>query len=233
MDEGFFQVHRNLPREGPGLPEDVIWALDVAGTPQNARICDAACGPGGDTLTLVEVCPDAEVMGIEMTPHFVDEARARCPDARFELGDMARIEGPFDLIWCAGAVYFLGVTEALTLWRKAIAAGGKVAFSEPVLIGDRQSEECMKFWEEYPGIKPFSGIEVQVSAAGYSVIDHRILTDEPWKAYYDPMQARIDDLRKTAGPDLIPALDEAQMEIDLWRAVPDEIAYALLVVEPE
>ncbi len=27
----FFQLHRDLPREGPGEPTDISWAADVAG----------------------------------------------------------------------------------------------------------------------------------------------------------------------------------------------------------
>ena len=32
-EDAFFTVHRDLEREGPGEAADVIWALEVAGTP--------------------------------------------------------------------------------------------------------------------------------------------------------------------------------------------------------
>lgn len=56
----------------------------------------------------------------------------------------------------------------------------------------------------------------------------------PWRAYYDPMQARIDQLRLTAtDPMIMAAIEENQTEIDRWRAARDEIAYALLIAAPE
>jgi|GEM_PF-4683729 len=54
MSSAFFTVHRDLDREGPGEAADVHWALDVAGTPEDARILDAACGPGADMVTLAK-----------------------------------------------------------------------------------------------------------------------------------------------------------------------------------
>ena len=231
-DDGFWVVHHDLPREGPGLPEDVRWALELAATPAQARICDAACGPGADTQTLIEERPEAVVEALDLVPQFVEAAQKRCPTAKIEIGDFSNLTGPFDLIWCAGAVYFLGVTEALTAWRPALAPGARVAFSEPAWLSDAPSDAARAFWEDYPNITGLPGIEARVGAAGFRSLGHRMLVGSPWKTYYDPMQERLDRLRANADPDLLPALDEAQREIDLWRAASDEIAYALLVVEP-
>ena len=47
------------------------------------------------------------------------------------------------------------------------------------------------------------------------------------------MQARIEHLRSgDVSEDLEAALIDAETEIAQWRACPDEIAYALLVVAP-
>ena len=232
-DSGFWTVHRDLPREGPGSPEDVRWALDLSGTPAMARICDAACGPGADALTLCEARPEATVEGIDKTQHFIEAAQRRCAGASFRVGDFADLSGPYDLIWCAGAAYFMGVTEALTTWRPALTPDGHIAFSEPVWLSDTPSDTARAFWEEYPGITDMAGIETRVAAAGYRSLGHRMLVGYPWVAYYDPMQARLDHLRPGADSALLGAVDEAQREIDLWRAARDEIAYALLVVAPQ
>ena len=56
----------------------------------------------------------------------------------------------------------------------------------------------------------------------------------PWESYLAPMQARIDTLRDQApDPLLCSTLDSHQHEIDGWRAAPDQIAYALLIVTPQ
>lgn len=235
--EAFFTVHRDLPREGPGLPEDVAWALTHLGLSGPVDVLDAACGPGADLLTLAELLPDARIEGIEKTPHFMDEAQARVADhalrvtARF--GDMAAVTGPYDLIWCAGALYFLGVTEGLRGWRAALKRGGAVVFSEPVLLHTPPSAEVQAFWEEYPQITDLGGIVARVEAAGFTVGDSRMIVGAPWAAYYTPMQARLDMLR-AQNPDaaLRGAIAENQLEIDRWQAARDDIAYALLIATP-
>ncbi len=63
---------------------------------------------------------------------------------------MGVLTGPFDLIWSAGALYFLGVTDGLTGWRAALAPGGAVAFSEPCFFTDTPSDAARAFWDGYP-----------------------------------------------------------------------------------
>jgi len=234
----FFTVHRDLPREGPGTPQDVHWALDQLGLTGAPDVLDAACGPGADLETLARALPDARITGMEQVPHFVDAARARIapfgPRVTAKEADMSALDQTYDLIWCAGALYFLGVTQGLRGWRAALNPGGAVAFSEPVLLETPPSAAVTAFWEDYPQITDFAGITALVRAAGYNVQAHRMIVGAPWEAYYTPMQTRIDMLRKQA-PEavLTAALNENQLEMDRWRAAPDQIAYALLIVTPE
>ena len=233
----FLTVYRGLPRAGPGRPEDVRWAVAQAARGGSLRVLDAACGPGADLVTLAQALPKARIEGLDHVPQFVDAARRRsagCGErVTVALGDMRRPEGKFDLIWCAGALYFLGVTEGLRAWRAALTADGVVAFSEPVLLNRPANGAVIAFWEEYPQVTDFKGINEQVEAAGYARQAHRNIVGDPWKAYYDPLQERVTALREMApGPDLAHVLDDTQREIDRWHAAPDEIAYALLLVAP-
>ena len=232
MSDGFFVLHRDLPREGPGLPADVLWALDVAGTLGVARICDAACGPGADLVTLAAALPGAELVGIDGQAHFLAQARGRVPDrVRLVQGEMAALPGVFDLIWCAGAMYFLGVTEGLRGWRGHLSKGGRVAFSEPVFVQDPVSETVRAFWKDDPYVTGMAGIRERIAAAGYRILGERLIIGAAWEAYYGPMEARLAAL--LAAGEMGAALTAAAEEIALWRAGRDEIAYALFVVEPE
>ncbi|MFN4056878.1 MAG: class I SAM-dependent methyltransferase [Roseinatronobacter sp.] len=234
--EAFLTVYSDLAREGPGVPADVAWALYVAGTPARARIMDAGAGSGADTVTLAKERPEAQVESVEWIGQYVDAARKRVAPfgARVQVrqGDMAAITGPYDLIWCAGALYFLGVTEGLRAWRGALADGGRIAFSEACLLPN-PSDNARAFWQEYPQVTNAEGIRARVADAGYRIVGERMVIGAPWAAYYDSMSARIEKLRPTASGDLLAALDEAQAEIDRWRASPSEIAYLLMVVAPE
>jgi SAM-dependent methyltransferase len=232
----FFTVHRGLPREGPGTSEDVLWALAVAGTPEAARICDAGCGPGADLVTLAGTRPAARIEGIEAHAGFVAEAAGRVapfgPRVAVRQGDMAAPGGPFDLIWCAGALYFLGVEAGLAGWRASLAPGGRVAFSHPVVAPD-DPPEVAAFWQGEAGVGTQGQTEAAIARAGYAVLGWRRIAGAAWEAYYTPLAARVADLR--AGP-VSPVLDRAlaatEREIALWRAVPDRIAYGLWVVAP-
>jgi len=234
LPEGFFELHRGLPREGPGRPEDVLWAVEATGLSGAVRVLDAGCGPGADLETLAKALPEAEVEGVDMVAGFAEEAQARV--ARFggrayaRHGDMAALEGPYDLIWCAGALYFLGVAHGLRLWRDALAPGGWIAFSEPCYPSDDPSGDARAFWRGEAGVSGLDDLRSRVAAAGYVLRGERMIVGAAWQAYYDPLEARADALE--AQGRATRAVADARREIALWRAAREEIAYALLLVQP-
>lgn len=226
----FFTLHADLPREGPGEPADVAWAARIAGIAPDARICDAACGPGADIPALLAAAPQGHVTAIDATAHFVTDAQVHAgPNVTVRQGDMADLDGPFDMIWCAGALYFLGVTEGLIKWREALVPGGVVAFSEPCWFTDTPTETS--FWEGYD-----TGTEAQIAArvadAGYETLATRRLSDAAWEAYYTPMDARIAALRESADAELNKVLDEGVKEAADWRRLKQDTGYLLCVVRP-
>ncbi|MEM7719595.1 MAG: class I SAM-dependent methyltransferase [Pseudomonadota bacterium] len=233
----FFTVHRNLHREGPGEAADVHWALDVARTPDGARILDAACGPGADLVTLAEARPRARVLGIEKQAHFVDAARERVAQFGQRLtadqGSYLELNGLFDLIWCAGAVYFHGIETVLSVWAPHLAPGGAVAFSEPAWMIDPPSDAARAFWgDEYP-TQSRAAVEAQIRAVGWGIVDQRWIVDAPWAEYYGPMSARLDALEdQDTDAGLQEAIQEHREEIAKWQAAREEIAYSLFVVRP-
>ncbi|NKB27468.1 MAG: methyltransferase domain-containing protein [Rhodobacteraceae bacterium] len=231
----FFQLHSDLPREGPGTADDVRWALSVVGP--LARVCDAACGPGADTVVLAEALPEAQIDAVDGQLHFVAEARRRCTGigdrVRVWQGDMADLTGPYDLIWCAGALYFLGVAKGLQRWRGALAPGGYFAFSEPVWVNGNSPQAALEFWGQYPDISDRAGIRARIAEAGYRVLGTRRVIGQGWADYFDPLEARIAALRQSAGTDLTAVLDAEAADIANWRAAPDHIAYDLFVVTPQ
>ena len=236
-EEAFFTVHRDLPREGPGMPEDVLWALDVAGTPEKARICDVACGPGADTVTLARARPLARIDALDTTPQFIDAAKVRVADfgprVQAMVRDFADLPDDYDLIWCAGAAYFLGFETALDIWRDRLLPSGAIAFSEPAWVSEPPAPAARAFWEEYPAICGISDLKVRLEAAGWRVEAERWLIGAPWEAYYRPMKERLALLKRDAlGAPLAAAIAETEREIANWERAPDKIAYVLFVVRP-
>ncbi|MEJ6388869.1 class I SAM-dependent methyltransferase [Gymnodinialimonas ulvae] len=233
--ESFFTIHADLPREGPGETADVAWAAQVAEVTSRAQVLDAACGPGGDIGALLRVASRGHVTAIDLHAGFIEAAEARWgKDARVTLltGDYLSPEGPFDFIWCAGAVYFVGIEAALTGWRDALADGGAIAFSEPCLFTDTPSKGAIAMWEGYARLTNAEGIAAQIDKAGYDQIATRVISDIAWESYYRPMEDRIAKLRRGADAPMIAALDEAAAEIEAWRKHKDETGYLLSVVKP-
>ncbi|WP_293317331.1 trans-aconitate 2-methyltransferase [Phenylobacterium sp.] len=235
--DAFFAVHRDLRREGPGLAEDVAWVGGLIGISPQGQVCDAGCGPGGDLAALRQLVPEGRIDGFEMAPHFVDAARKRFagdPSVRIFAESMEGLTGPYDLIWSAGAVYFLGVARALNAWRGALSDQGAVAFSHPCLFTDAPSKAALAFWEAEPG-----GIETElttrdeIAAVGWRVLAARPLSDAAWAAYYEPIEARCDALEAAGVSEAVAAaIAAARKEASDWRTVARETGYMLYVVRP-
>jgi trans-aconitate methyltransferase len=232
----FFELHRDLPREGPGSAAEVDWVLGQIPAP--ASVLDLACGPGADTLTLAQRLLAARIEGVDITPHLVAAARERlhgfAPRVSVREGDMLAIEGRHDLIWCMGALYGPGLERALPIWREHLAPGGVVAFSEPVLVSDPPHPVARAFWAEYPGVGTEARIAARIEGAGFRVLATRRLTGRPWAEYYEPMAKRIELLRPRARfrRRFKMILDAGALEISQWRQAPDEIAYLLSIAAP-
>lgn len=235
MNEAFFILHSEVPREGPGDAASLHWAMDLAGIKPDARILDAGCGPGADVADLLAVAPQGHVTAVDAHAPFTDRvAQAWAGDARVTVlaGDMAAQSGPFDIIWCAGAMYFLGITNGLKSFRDALSYGGAIVFSELVTLVDAPSPEVAALKSDYAD---FAGIDVmkdRIEAAGYDLLGLQVLSDTAWEDYFQPLESRIATLRPGADAALNAVLDEQAAEIALWRAHRDEFGYALAVVRP-
>lgn len=233
--EDFFNLHRDLPRQGPGEAADVAWLGQQIELPANVRIADLACGPGADIGPLLGLTTGATLIGIDRQPHFIEEAHSTWGrDARVELlcGDMAEAGGPYDLIWCAGAAYIPGVATALTHWRTSLASGGFIAFSEPCFWSHDPPPEVRGIWADYPAMGDAASINQRVVSAGYETLATRRLSAAAWDIYYHPLEQRIKGLRPEAGRAMSRILDDTTAEIAAFRKYGDHFGYLLSVVRP-
>lgn len=233
--ESFFAIHADTPREGPGETADVAWAAEVAGMGSSARVLDAASGPGGDLGALLRAAPDGHVTALDKHGHFITSVRERWGyDKRvsLEIGDYLDLSGSYDFIWCAGAVYFVGIEAALTAWRPHLGDGGAIAFSEPCLFTDTPSDGAVGFWDGYDRLTDADGIAAQVTAAGFQTLETRQVSDIGWETYYRGIEDRIKKLRADADDRMLAAIAREEEEIASWRAHKSETGYLLSVVKP-
>lgn len=245
----FFDVHSDLPREGPGDEASLRRALEIVGDlPPKPRVLDIACGPGGQTLDLAQALPDAEITAFDLHAPFVERLNAQAnalglaERIHTHVADMTAIPselGTFDLIWCEGAAYNMGVPAALESWRALLNPDGKIAFSDAVWLPrdeqDDAPDELQKFWSEYPAMQTADGCRAWVTDAGYSILGDFVLPDEAWWThYYGPMDQRIGKLQnKYKGDEVaLSVVQESVDEIDFHRRYSAYYSYLFVVATP-
>lgn len=117
-------------RRGPETLIPLGAALDRLGTaPQ--RILDLGTGTGAAARVIARRFPEAEVLGVDVAPKMVEEARALLPAelagrVRFEVGDASSLEfepGAFDLVVLLNMIPFFEELARVT------APGGTVIFA--------------------------------------------------------------------------------------------------------
>jgi ubiquinone/menaquinone biosynthesis C-methylase UbiE len=226
----FFEVHCDLPREGPGDNASTRKAYSLlTDLPPKARILDIACGPGMQTIHLAKLS-GGTIIAIDTHQPFLDVLQRSATEAgvadrlTIQLASMFDLQFPersFDLLWSEGAIYIIGFDEGLRQWRKLLKPGGYIAVTELSWIKGNPPAEIVSFWKEnYPGMRTVPENLRGCEDAGYSVIGHFTLPDSSWwDNYYHPMQKRITMLRaKYRGNAALQRdLDGHQQEIEMFR----------------
>lgn len=235
----FMQIHRDMPRQGPGEIDDVGWAARMAKLSASGSVADLGCGPGSDLFALSALVPRGTVMGVDAMPSLVAEARAVAEgldNTHVVQGDMlVPPNAPFDLIWSAGAVYNVGVDVALEAWRPCLKPGGALAFSHLCwkVPADERPQQAVDYWAQgYPDMADVDALKAQVAAAGWRMVDGHFISDAAWEAYYTPLEARL--AAEEAGADEVMAeiIAIEREEIAVWRANRETFGYFLSVVTP-
>lgn len=231
----FFEIHSGLDREAPGSDETTRRALAMAGPGPFRRVLDAGCGPGAASAVLLAALPEAHVRAVDLHAPFVEAAKARAAalgaSGRFDAdcADMAAEKGPFDLIWCEGAIYFLGVEAGLRGWRDALAPGGRIVFSDAVWLTDAPRPQAREMWKDYAGMTDAAGVRRAVEAAGFRALDAFVQPESDWDAYLDAVAARAGALAPKARTEgAKAAVAEALREAEVWRACRGDYGYLMV-----
>ena len=243
----FFEVHKDLPREGPGSTASTRRALDVIKPflPESPRVVDVGCGPGAQTLVLASELPHAQITAIDLHEPFLAQLRDlavkrqvgdRIDTVCADMGKWSPILSgkaePVDLVWCEGAAYFIGIANALGKWSSWLKPGGFVAFTEPVWLTDAPSPRTLAMWEEYSELADPAACLALTEQCGYQVLGSFVLPQSDWlDEYYAPMQQRIDGLRTKHADDAraMSELDVHQEEIDVCREYGAEYGYLFVM----
>ena len=241
--EIFFEVFENLPRQGPGNRACAAKALGLCRElRESPDILDLGCGVGGQTLQLAELVASGSIVAIDS--HAPSIARLKAAVAARGLaqrvsaivGDMARPGQPleaFDLIWSEGALYNIGLREALRVCHGLLRPGGYLAFTEAVWRKENPPPAVVAAFDlDYPAMGWLADALAALQDCGFELVGHFTLPDEAWwDDFYTPMEARIAELRgKYAGDGEASAiLDQLAEEPEMHRRHADFYAYEYFV----
>lgn len=236
--EVFWALHSDLPREGVGSDATTRTLLDLtAPLPSSPRALDVGCGPGRASLVLAAA--GARVTAVDLHDPFLHRTRAAAQDAGLagrvavERASMTALPHPdsaFDLLWCEGAAYLMGVDRALLEWRRLLRPCGALVLTDAVWTTAAPSEEARRFWAQYPDMRDEAALAAAARSAGWEVLATHLLPDADWTdEYHGPLAAAI-DAWPDPDPDTAAVLAEARREVDVRHSHRDEFGYLALVL---
>ena len=147
----FFEVFESLPRQGPGNRSCAGRALALCrDLPPSPAVIDLGCGVGAQTLHLAELT-SGTIVAVDSHAPSIERLRATVAmrglgeRIRPMVGDMANLGLPpasFDLVWSEGALYNIGIENALRVCHGLLRPGGYLAFTDAVSTSSRRSPRC-------------------------------------------------------------------------------------------
>lgn len=142
------------------------WATGIAGP-----LLDAGCGPGQWTGHLAGLGCDIE--GVDLTPEFIEHARARYPGPHFQVADFANL--PFDRGSLAGVLaWFSLIHLSLDELRRVLHEFGRSLTDEgELLVGYFSGSDTAVFDHKVAAAYTWSTrrMAAELESAGFIVTD--------------------------------------------------------------
>jgi SAM-dependent methyltransferase len=238
----FFEVFEMLPRQGPGNRASAAKALALCrDLPQSPAVIDLGCGVGGQTLHLAELT-SGTIIAVDSHAPSIERLRATVAEHGLSqrvspvVGDLSNLEQPpesFDLVWSEGALYNIGIGNALRVCHSLLRPGGYLAFTDAVWCKENPPPEVKASFEnDYPTMGRVQDILAAIERRGFSLVDHFTLPDEAWwDDFYTPMRHRIAELRSRYADDdeALAVLDQLAVEPEMHQRYSDYYAYEFFV----
>jgi len=244
MHKVFFEVHSEMPRQGPGDNESTRKAyLMLQHLPEMPHILDVGCGPGMQTLELARLS-HGKIIALDFHQPFLDalEQQAKLEGLSEIIttvkGDMSQMEfqkESFDVIWAEGSIYIIGFEKGLLEWKQFLKKNGYLVASEIVWLKSHPPEEVRAFFsKECPLMATIEENLTIVKNTGYRLVGYFVLPEESWwKDYYTPIERKIPSLKLKYRDDeeALGTLACEETEIELFRKYSAYYGYVFFICQ--
>lgn len=202
-------------------------AIATLPLPPAPRVLDSGCGSGEMLLRVLRRHAGARGLGVDLDADAISEARERAGTlpARFEVRDVATLEGPFDAAINVGASHAHG---GFPLALSALRRLGRVVLYGEGFWWHRPSPEFLAALgaASVDELSDRAGLRAAASDAGFAILGEWVAGDADW-AHYEQTLAGNAERHATAD-----TLAYAT-RIHERRALPggtDTLGFALLVL---
>jgi len=238
----FFEVFEDLPRQGPGCREATLRALSLLKKlPKNPVVLDIGCGCGLQTQILAQELR-TKILAIDNHRPMLDQLQQSAVQKGLDIEtrELSMIDMPFDdesfdLLWCEGAIFIIGLERGLKDFRAHLKPGGYLAFTEMCWFTDAPPAEAQAYFDRvYPDITVIDDVRKRAVANGYRLIEDFNLPDSAWwDDYYTPMLERVQELRvKNAGVSEAEAVyADCELEAEMFRRYSKSYGYTFFVLQ--
>lgn len=186
------------------------------------RILDIGCGSGVPTIELARLT-DGEIIGIDIDQESLDKFKKKIEEEGFSnrvkaikcsLLDIKFPDNSFDILWAEGTLTTLGVEKSLKSWNRLLKSNGFLVVHD----------EVKHFFEQ----------RHKVDKCGYKFVEHFSLPEDAWwEDYYQPLEARLQELFKKYADDqaALKTLKIHQDEVDIVKASPKSFQSVFCILQ--
>ena len=227
--EIFFDIHKDLPRQGSGRDKYTQKAYEMIPKLEQPLILDVGCGPGLQTIKLAKLS-GGNIIAIDIHQPYLEQLKQSAEKEevldKIEIlnKSMFNMDFPneyFDIIWAEGSIFIIGFEKGLEEWKKYIKKDGYLAIHEMAWLKDNPPKEILDFWEQvYPAITTIENNLEIIKKCNYKLIGHFPLPEDAWwDLYYYPLEKRLKKLetKYKNNTKALEMINEEYKEINLFR----------------
>jgi ubiquinone/menaquinone biosynthesis C-methylase UbiE len=245
MDEFFWKLHENLPKQAPGdekITKKILNSIDFPNS--DLKILDIGCGSGFQSLVAAKLYPHSKIIALDLHKRLLDEFEQKIQSedlsnritiVQGSMDDMPFSHNSFDLILSEGSIYNIGFEKGLEYWRNFIKTDSYMAVSELCWIKEEKQKPIEKYWKKnYPGMLSLQENISIIERKKLKLISIYVFPAYAWFSnYYTPLEERIRFYKNqlSLSDSEKEILEEEEREISMYKQYADFYSYVYFLIQ--